>query len=79
VTGVVRPGEWLTITWSPDRPGNWLYPMRFPTGPGHTQDYSFTPDAAGNSALDVQRNGNIIGVAGTIGPLTTVPIRVRAP
>jgi FtsP/CotA-like multicopper oxidase with cupredoxin domain len=25
VTGVLRPGEWLSLTWSPDRPGNWLY------------------------------------------------------
>jgi manganese oxidase len=25
VTGVLRPGEWNSIAWSPDRPGNWLY------------------------------------------------------
>jgi len=25
VTGVLRPGEWISITWSPDRAGNWLY------------------------------------------------------
>jgi len=25
VTGVLRPGEWISLTWSPDRPGNWLY------------------------------------------------------
>jgi len=25
VTAVLRPGEWLWMTWSPDRPGNWLY------------------------------------------------------
>ena len=25
VTAVLRPGEWLRMAWSPDRPGNWLY------------------------------------------------------
>ncbi|MBC8087528.1 MAG: multicopper oxidase domain-containing protein [Phycisphaerae bacterium] len=25
VTGVLRPGEWSSIAWTPDRPGNWLY------------------------------------------------------
>ncbi|MEP6766762.1 MAG: multicopper oxidase domain-containing protein [Gemmatimonadaceae bacterium] len=25
VTAVLRPGEWMSIAWSPDRPGNWLY------------------------------------------------------
>ena len=25
VTSVMRPGEWLQIAWSPDRPGNWLF------------------------------------------------------
>ena len=25
VTSVTRPGEWLKIAWSPDRPGNWLF------------------------------------------------------
>ena len=25
VTGVLRPGEWISLTWSPDRAGNWLY------------------------------------------------------
>jgi manganese oxidase len=50
-------------------------PMRFPTGPGHTLDFVFTPQAPGDYALDVQRNG--IGVPS--GPVTTAPIRVRAP
>ena len=25
VTSVTRPGEWVRIVWSPDRPGNWLF------------------------------------------------------
>jgi len=25
VTSVTRPGEWVQIVWSPDRPGNWLF------------------------------------------------------
>jgi FtsP/CotA-like multicopper oxidase with cupredoxin domain len=25
VTSVTRPGEWVRIAWSPDRPGNWLF------------------------------------------------------
>jgi FtsP/CotA-like multicopper oxidase with cupredoxin domain len=25
VTTVVRPGSWVSIKWSPDRPGNWLF------------------------------------------------------
>jgi FtsP/CotA-like multicopper oxidase with cupredoxin domain len=25
VTSVMRPGEWIRIAWSPDRPGNWLF------------------------------------------------------
>jgi hypothetical protein len=59
-----------------DRP--LMMPARYPTGPGHTRDMSFTPTAPGDYALDVGRFLNI-GPGVTTGPVTTLPIRVRAP
>ncbi len=29
VTNVVRPGEWISLTWSPERVGNWLFHCHF--------------------------------------------------
>jgi hypothetical protein len=52
-------------------------PIRFPTGPGHTQDFEVTLTAAGDYAVDVQRFGYTSGVGVTTGPVTTVPLRAR--
>jgi len=48
-------------------------------GPGHTNDFIFTPTVPGDYSLSAQRlvTGGAIGM--TTGPLTSVPIRVRAP
>jgi FtsP/CotA-like multicopper oxidase with cupredoxin domain len=55
-----------------------MVPVRFPTGPGHTRDMLFTASVPGDYVLDVVRRLNV-GSGVTIGPTTTVPIRVRAP
>jgi FtsP/CotA-like multicopper oxidase with cupredoxin domain len=54
-------------------------PWRFPTGPGHTRDATFTPGPPGDYRLTVERQLNIGGGGQTIGTPTTVPIRVRSP
>lgn len=56
---------------------NVVRPMRFPTGPGHTRDYVFTPTVAGDYTLAAQRivSGTVSGM--TAGPITTLRIRVR--
>jgi FtsP/CotA-like multicopper oxidase with cupredoxin domain len=63
VTSVTRPGEWLRIAWSPDRPGNWLFHchllthmsgaqrldrMAETTADAHKRDHG--TDASGNHA-----------------------------
>jgi hypothetical protein len=56
-------------------------PWRFPTGPGHTRDATFTPGSPGDYRLTVERVANSIAGAQTPtgAPTTTVPIRVRSP
>ncbi|MEP6495591.1 MAG: multicopper oxidase domain-containing protein [bacterium] len=49
-------------------------PARYVAGPGHTREHAFTPTAAGDYAFSVVRT---IG-GQTLGPSTTVAIRVRA-
>jgi len=49
-------------------------PARYVGGPGHTRDLAFTPGVAGNYALQVVRTR----LGATLGPTTSVPIRVRA-
>ena len=55
-----------------------MVPARYPTGPGHTRDMSFTPTAPGDYSLDMVRFLNFAAGV-TTGPVTTLPIRVRAP
>jgi manganese oxidase len=62
----------------PDAPG-FTRPIQAPAGPGHTQDFAFTPAAPGDYALAVQRIVNTPAGPVRTGPVTTVPIRVRAP
>jgi hypothetical protein len=53
-------------------------PLSYATGPGHTRDEVFSPTAPGDYILSAQRL--VTGaVAMTIGPVTRVPMRVRAP
>ena len=54
-----------------DAPNAPARPVQVPTGPGHTRDLTVTFDSPGDYALVVQRT--------TGGPITTAPIRVKAP
>jgi FtsP/CotA-like multicopper oxidase with cupredoxin domain len=74
VTGVLRPGEWNSIAWSPDRPGNWLYHCHLLTHMSRAQRLDRMPganaanasskhahDAAGNHAMD-DMGGLVLGL-----------------
>jgi manganese oxidase len=77
VTAVLRPGEWMSIAWLPERPGNWLFHChlvthmagaqrldRMPAAPGtSTGDAGHEHDApaSGNHALD-HMGGLVLGV-----------------
>lgn len=52
-------------------------PMRTLAGPGHTLDYSFTPTVPGDYVLAMQRVGAPTSPGEVVGPVTSVPIRVR--
>jgi manganese oxidase len=54
-------------------------PMRQPAGPGHTMDFLFTPTVPGDYSLSAVRGGLGSESGTAIGPVTTVPLRVRAP
>lgn len=71
VTGVLRPGEWNTIAWTPDRPGNWLYHCHLLTHMSGAQRLDRMPGASGandhthganaNHALD-DMGGLVLGL-----------------
>ncbi|HTE47337.1 MAG TPA: multicopper oxidase domain-containing protein [Gemmatimonadaceae bacterium] len=74
VTGVLRPGEWNSIAWSPDRPGNWLYHChllthmsgaqrldRMPGASAANASHEHAHDAAGNHAMD-DMGGLVLGL-----------------
>jgi hypothetical protein len=52
--------------------------IRFPTGPGHMQGFSFTPAGPSDYTIRVQRFGYDTGVAVPAPGGMVVPIRVRA-
>jgi FtsP/CotA-like multicopper oxidase with cupredoxin domain len=72
VTAVMRPGEWLSMAWSPDRPGNWLYHCHLLTHMSAAQRLDRAPGAAapadrghgatGNHAHD-DMAGLVLGLA----------------
>ena len=50
VTAATRPGEWMSITWSPDRPGNWLFHCHFVTHMSAKQRLDRMPGAREEAA-----------------------------
>jgi hypothetical protein len=56
-----------------------LRAMRFPTGPGHTSDFTFTPTVPGDYTFTAQRIVTASATLATSGAVTSVPIRVREP
>jgi len=50
VTGLLRPGEWSSIAWSPDRPGNWLYHCHLLTHMSGDQHLDRMPGASAATA-----------------------------
>jgi len=54
-------------------------PLQTLAGPGHTQDFLFTPTAPGDYSVSAQRLKQPIVPQIPIGPVTTVQIRVRSP
>ena len=73
VTGVLRPGEWNSVAWSPDRAGNWLYHCHLLTHMSGEQHLDRMPGAvatkeshggahrASNHAMD-DMGGLVIGL-----------------
>jgi FtsP/CotA-like multicopper oxidase with cupredoxin domain len=59
VTGVLRPGEWFSITWSPDRAGNWLYHCHLLTHMSGAQRLDRMPErvTATSTATNHQHDG----------------------
>jgi len=57
VTGVLRPGEWYSIAWSPDRPGNWLYHCHLLTHMSGDQRLDRMPGATAAKAADGHEHG----------------------
>jgi FtsP/CotA-like multicopper oxidase with cupredoxin domain len=49
-TGVLRPGEWSSIAWSPDRAGNWLYHCHLLTHMSGDQHLDRMPGAVATKA-----------------------------
>jgi FtsP/CotA-like multicopper oxidase with cupredoxin domain len=87
VTGVLRPGEWLSLTWSPDRPGNWLYhchllthmsgAQRLDRMPGNTASTD-TAVAAGHQHTDAGTGNHAMDdMGGLVLALDVRPARTR--
>jgi manganese oxidase len=59
VTGVLRPGEWLSLAWSPDRVGNWLYHCHLLTHMSSAQRLDRMPGATavGSAAASAHHHG----------------------
>lgn len=51
VTAAVRPGEWITMQWSPDRAGNWLFHCHILVHMSGAQHLARMPGAAGSVML----------------------------
>ena len=89
VTTVLRPGEWFTMSWSPDRAGNWLFHChllthmsgdqrldRMPAAadPGHAHDGGATT----NRAHD-EMGGLVLGIEVRPGRARTDGVSVAQP
>lgn len=57
VTAVLRPGEWLSMSFSPDRPGNWLYHCHLLAHMSGGQKLDRMPEAGGTTARHASHGG----------------------
>ena len=81
VTGVLRPGEWASVAWSPDRPGNWLYHCHVLTHMSGAQRLDRMPgadaaSAAHDRALGANVNHALHDMGGLVLGLDVRPSRV---
>ena len=80
VTSVARPGEWIRIAWSPDRPGNWLFHCHLLTHMTGAQrlDRMADPRASGSAshlAAESSRDHAIHDMGGLVMALEVRPAR----
>ena len=89
VTTATRRGEWISITWSPDRPGNWLFHCHFVTHMSADQRLDRMPgtgaEAASVAHEHAARASSVRGahaaesMAGLVLGITVTPRRALAP
>ena len=85
VTTAVRRGEWMTVSWLPDRPGNWLFHCHLVTHMSDMQRLSRLTSAAVAAVDDAPRHpaasahashamaGLVLGI--TVRPTRSAPVR----
>ena len=78
VTVAVRRGEWMSITWSPDRPGNWLFHCHLLPHMTAAQRLTSFTHAGSHRGVDAdpgERNHATDAMGGLVMGITVRPVR----